>query len=118
MSDNTNKTDFSVVLLQHGKGLEHDRASQMLSDAVAAAKNLGKPATVTVQLRVEPMKNNPRVVQISAKAAAKIPQATTPPALFFTDDDNNLHRNDPLQRELWDTAAEPVDGKSAAAGRD
>lgn len=116
MSDNE-KQEFAAVLLQLGKGREHDKASELLTEAVAAVKELGKPAEMTIKLRIDPMKNNSRVVQITAKAAASIPKPPNPPTIFFADDEGGLHRNDPDQREMW-TSEQVADGKTAAAGRD
>lgn len=114
MPDNE-KQEFAAMLVQHGKGLVHDQASELLRKATAAVKDLGKPAEINIKVKITPVKNNTRVVQVDAKATAKIPEPITPPAIFFADDDGGLHRNDPTQRELWDDAS---DSKTAAAGRD
>ena len=45
-------------------------------------------------------------------------QPPTVTKIFFADDEGGLHRNDPNQRELWDSNDTAADGKSAAAGRD
>ena len=118
MSDNTNdqaKQEFAAILLQPGLALEHDRASKMLREATAAVKELGKAAEVNIKLRIEPVKNNNSVVQIAARATAKVPQPPTVAKIFFADDEGGLHRNDPTQREFEYGAN---DGKTASAGHD
>lgn len=115
MSDNNDKQEFAAILLQCEKGLVHDKASELMREAVAAVKDLGKAAEVTIKLTITPVKNNTRVVQIEAKPSAKIPEPPRSPSIFFADDNGGLHRNDPTQREF---DYEPADGKSAAAGRD
>lgn len=114
MSDN-NKQEFATILLQCEKGLVHDKASELMRDAVSAVKELGKTAKVNIELTITPVKNNTRVVQIEAKPTAKIPQPPRAPSIFYADDTGGLHRNDPEQRE-FDYA--PTDGRTAAAGRD
>lgn len=119
MPDNTDKQEFAAILLQPGLALEHDKASKLLREATAAVKELGKPAEVNIRLRIDPVKNNNSVVQIAARATAKVPQPATVAKIFFADDEGGLHRNDPNQRELWDRDnTDTTDGKSAAAGRD
>lgn len=118
MSDNENeqaKQEFAAILLQPGLALEHDRASKLLREATAAVKDLGKAAEVNIRLRIEPVKNNNSVVQIAARATAKVPQPPTVSKIFFADDEGGLHRNDPNQGSLYE---ETTDGKTAAAGRD
>ena len=118
MSDNNDKQEFAAILLQPGLALEHDKASKLLREATAAVKELGKPAEVNIRVRIEPVKNNSSVVQIAARATSKIPQPPTVTKIFYADDEGGLHRNDPNQRELWDTTTDATDGKSAADARD
>lgn len=115
MSD-SNATEFASVLIGHNKGRAHSAASKLLRDAVDAVKSTGRKATVTVTLEIKPMKNNFRVVQIGDKVNATIPEEKSD-SVWFTDEDGGLHRNDPdqLRMEYGET---PVDGKTAAAGRD
>src|SRR4051812_23077248 len=100
--NNTEKQqEFAAILLQPGLALEHDKASKLLREATAAVKELGKPAVVNIQLRIEPVKNNSSVVQIAAKASSKLPPQPTVAKIFYADDEGGLHRNDPTQRPLW-----------------
>lgn len=117
MSDNKTEPqqEFAATLLNISKGLAHDKASALLTQAVAAVKEQGKPAELTMKVKIEPVKNNSRVVQITARTDAKIPQAPIAATIFFADDQGGLHRNDPEQHEIDYSTA---DGKSAAAGRD
>lgn len=113
--DNIENQEFATILLQCEKGIVHDKASELMRTAVAAVKDLGKEAEVHIAMKITPVKNNPRVVQIVAKPTAKIPEPARPPSIFFADDNGGLHRNDPEQREF---DYQPSDNKSAAAGRD
>lgn len=110
------KNEFAAVLLQHRKGIIHDKASQLLRDAVEAVKLTGKKGEVTVKLTISPMKGNNAVVALDAQASASIPEEKQS-SIWFTDTEGRLHRNDPNQR-AFDYGSTAADSKSAAAGRD
>ncbi|MCG7592430.1 hypothetical protein [Mycobacterium sp. PSTR-4-N] len=121
MSDSMKKEEareFASVLIQHKNGLAHDEATEALKQAVIAAEQTGKAASVTVTLTVEPIAKIPGAYKIKDKVDAKIP--TEPrSSMWFSDTHGGLYKNDPNQRSLYDdTPAEASDGKSAAAGRD
>ena len=117
MSDNKNEPlEFAAVLVQHRKGLEHDKASATLREAVAAVQQTGKPAKVTVSLEVKPVSNVRNAVKMTVKVGESIPEEIES-SMWFTDNDGGLHRSDPTQRPLWEDPAS-ADGKSAAAGKD
>lgn len=107
--------EFATVLLQHRKGIEHDKATALLRQAVTAVKQTRKAAKVTVELAITPVANVPNAVKITTKVNDTIPEEIES-SMWFTDDDGGLHRTDPTQRSLWEETTEPVDGKSAAAG--
>lgn len=120
MSDNEKQKEgmeFASVLLRHRNGLEHDRATESLREAVAAVKQTGKPAKVSVTLAIKPVGNVPNAVKVTATVGETIPEDVES-SMWFTDDNGGLHRSDPTQRSLWDEPTTPSDGKSAAAGRD
>lgn len=119
MSDK-NKQEVGSLLVQHQKGIAHAKMSEELRDAVAAVKEHGKPAEVTIKIKIAPVKGNSRVLQTFVSSTANIPKPAPTPAIYFADDDGGLHRNDPEQREFDYPPAETpaVDGKTAAAGRD
>lgn len=105
--------EFASVLIGHAKGLAHDEATELLSKAVEAVKDTGKDATVSVELRISRVKKIPNAIHLEAKVTGKIPRELTT-SMWFADDHNGLHRNDPQQMSMWDEA----DGKTAAAGKD
>ncbi|BDY33189.1 hypothetical protein [Mycolicibacterium mageritense] len=120
MSDNEKKNEgleFASVLIQHRKGIEHDKATQKLRDAVAAVKKTGKPAKVTVEIGIKPVGNIPNAIKADVKVNDSIPEEKES-SMWFVDDNGGLHRNDPTQRPLWEDTTPAADGKSAAAGRD
>lgn len=106
--------EFASVLLQHAKGRAHDEATAKLKEAVEAVKLLGKPAKVTVELSIHPVKNNSSVVRIEDTVTAKVPEEPRS-SMWFPDDAGALHRNDPNQSEFDYTQ---TDNKTNAAGKD
>jgi hypothetical protein len=108
-------TEFASVLLNHAKGRAHDEASTKLREAVEAVQRTGKDASVTVKISVKPVANIPNAFKLTDKVTASIPEDPRT-SMWFADDDNTLHRNDPNQRSLYDDL--PADGKTAAAGHD
>ena len=73
-NDNAGQNEFAAVLMQHAKGRAHDKATELLAAAVEAVRDTGKSATVTVQLKINPVKNNETVVAIEDKVTASIPE--------------------------------------------
>lgn len=118
MSDKPNQQELATFLVQHQKGIAHDKVSQELRDAVAAVQEQGKAATVTLQVKIEPFKGNPDVLSTTITSAAKIPKPAPKPGIYYPDEDGGLHRNDPRQREFDYGPTQPADGKAAAAGKD
>lgn len=117
MPDNDNKQELATFLVQHQKGIAHDKVSQEFREAVAAVQEHGKAATVTLQLKIEPFKGNPDVLSTTITSTAKIPKPAPKPAVYYPDEEGGLHRNNPEQRE-FDYGPTATDGKTAAAGKD
>lgn len=95
-NDNAGQNEFAAVLMQHAKGRAHDKATELLAAAVEAVRDTGKSATVTVQLKINPVKNNETVVAIEDKVTASIPEEKRG-SMWFTD-----HRNDPTQYDMFE----------------
>jgi hypothetical protein len=119
MPDNTDEKktpqEFASVLITHAKGRAHDEASEKLRAAVEAVKQTGKSAKVTVELVIKPIDKIPNAFKIHDKVTATIPEDPRT-SMWFADENNGLHRNDPNQGSLFDSRTTPADGKSAAAG--
>lgn len=95
--------EFAAVLLKHAAGRAHDEASDQLRRAVEAVKATGKDATVKVEVKVKAVANIPNAVKLATNVTATIPKET-PTSMWFSDDDNRLHRNDPNQPALYGDA--------------
>ena len=71
-----------------------------LSKAVQAVRTTGKPAELTIKLKIRP--NDPEGDRVLISDSISLKTATPPrkDALFFTTADGALSRNDPNQTEL------------------
>jgi hypothetical protein len=78
--------------------------AEHIHEAIAAVKQFGKPAVISIDITVATMKDqhnlvNPPVV-ISGEVSSKLPKAPPPLTLFFVDDDGNPTRNQTREPEL------------------
>lgn len=89
----------ALFQLRSGKAL--DELSQQLADLVGAVRKTGKHGTITLQLKVAPATAG-EVRQIFVTDSIKFnpPQQPRPSTLFYPNEDNQLLRKDPNQREL------------------
>ena len=63
-----------------------------------------KPGSLTIKLTIKPEKGGGSQKTISCKLAAAKPEEDLPEAIFFSDEEGTLHRNDPDQREMFSDA--------------
>ena len=88
---------FADALREIDGGKSHDDLSIALRDLTAAVKETGRKGTLTYTVAIAPMKNNPDVLQVTDRVAAKIPEPDRKASIFFADRDGNLTRTDPNQ---------------------
>ena len=91
--------DFAAVLAQHNKGAALDEASKKLTEIIEAVRNTGKTGSITVKLTITRSNDNKRMLKIDDDVKAVVPKEKRR-SLWFPDDNNQLHRNDPTQHEL------------------
>lgn len=99
---------FTSFLREHGRGRTHDELGEGLHDLIGRVKDTGKSGSISLTIKVEPMKKDDRMVVVSDKIAIKLPEHDRPAGVWFTDHDGNLTRNDPDQMsfdELQDVSA-------------
>lgn len=106
------------VMREIRKGRIVDKASEMLADVVHAVDETGKAGSITIKLTVKPEKGGGSQKTISAKLTATKPEEDLPEAIFFSDTEGTLHRNDPDQREMFAEAerGDRLDQRPAARG--
>ena len=91
---------FAEFLQEHNRGNTHARLSEDLQTLVRAVVDTGKPGTVQLTIRVEPMKENADVLLVTDKVALKAPEAPRKGSIFFPDAAGNLNRDHPDQEQL------------------
>jgi len=88
---------FADFLLEHGKGRTHDELGEALHTLIASVKDTGKTGSISLTIKVEPMKKDDRMVVVSDKISINLPEHDRPAAAWFIGADGNLQRNDPHQ---------------------
>lgn len=92
-------TPFTQVLMQARKGQAHDVITEDLAKVVEAVRLTGKPGELSIKLKVAPEKGG-EALEFTFDTAVKLPKPSLPKALFYTNDENDLFRTDPNQREM------------------
>lgn len=88
------------VLRDIRKGRPVEEATMALADVVRAVDETGKEGSVTITLKVKPAKHGGPEKTLIAEVKAKKPIAEIAPAVFFSDEEGDLHRVDPRQEEM------------------
>ncbi len=101
--------------ISDGKALEE--LALAFHDAIAAVREFGKPASVTLAIKIDTLGADqhklvePPVI-FTHEVATKLPKAPPPATVFFVDADGNATRNQTKQQELALTiAAKTVEGE-------
>lgn len=98
MSVDTTVRPFADVLVEQRKGLLHAELSDYLNDLVARVRELGKPGSLTVVLKVSPAGED--VVSVKDEIRVSLPNPDRTASIFYVDSENNLSRRHPNQTEL------------------
>lgn len=88
------------ILRDIRKGRVIEEATTTMNDVVRAVDETGKEGSVTITIKIKPSKHGGPEKTILAEVKAKKPIAEIPPAVFFSDNDGDLHRIDPNQEEM------------------
>lgn len=96
------------ILRDIRKGRPVEEATNALADIVRAVDETGKAGSVTITLTVKPAKHGGPEKTLICEVKAKKPIAEIAPAIFFSDDDGDLHRVDPRQEEMELSEANPT----------
>lgn len=102
--------EFAAFLVQHLGGRSHEEISDELHKLLSAVNEHGKKGSLVITLTAEPPKGHidGAPVAISIDSVLKAPKASTPPSLYFVDDDGNASRNDPRQTAAFDVRDLPT----------
>lgn len=99
-SDNRVIRPFADFIREQRKGAAHDDLSVALNDLLSAVRAHNKGGSLTLTLKVEPLKDNPEVVTILDDIKVKAPQQKRKPSVFYVTDDGNPSREDPNQMKF------------------
>ena len=91
---------FAELLTLFDRGAVHTEASEQLHNLIGAVQSMGKEGSMTIAIKVAPMKGTRDQVVVAAQVSAKPPKGEPTAAVFFVDQAGNLTRNDPRQLEF------------------
>lgn len=93
---------FTQIFNQLRYGAAAQEANDHLIRAVAAVKALGRPATVTIKLTLNPPRRSSGVnyIEVVDDVSSKVPEAIKPNSIFFPTSDNGLSQMDERQHAL------------------
>lgn len=97
--DGTRTRPFADVLIDLNYGRVHTELSVDLQELIAAVIATEKSGALTLKLNISPADAKGMVV-ITDAIAVKMPELKRAASMFFVDDENNLTREDPRQREI------------------
>ena len=98
------------VLSRLRRGQVMDLLSVELNRVVNGVKDCqsGKGGTVTLILKVDPVKKQQNAVFIQATVKGKAPEDPPESDLMFYDDDGNLHTRNPNQQDIFENGPAAV----------
>jgi len=91
---------FNHVVGQLLNGHTQNELSEHLGDCVAAVRDTGKQATLTLKLTIKPVGRNTGQYEIRDQITHNKPQHDKGMTLLFGTPDDNLQRTDPNQMDL------------------
>lgn len=107
---------YTQVLADIRKGAPIEEATDLLAKVVRAVDETGKPGEVTVTLKIKPAKHGGPEKTIVAEVKGKTPVADIAPAVFFSDEEGDLHRSDPRQEDMKFSEARGRSGGEEGGG--
>lgn len=89
------------TLLQMNNGATVAEMAAALEKAVAAVRQTGKTAAITLTLKLSPAsKGITDVLTVESQVKTRLPEPDRGITIFYATDDNQLFRNDPKQPML------------------
>lgn len=90
---------FLHVLQHHEEGEILNQLAEAQRECRAAAEMTGKVASLTLVVKFKAAARGATAILI-APVKVKLPEVEPGASLWFADEEGNLHRNDPRQKEL------------------
>lgn len=94
------------VLREMRRGRIVDDATEALTEVVRAVDATNKAGSVTIKLTIKPSKDGGTEKTLTASVSHSVPRPDLPDAVFFSNADGDLVRDDPDQRSLFTEAGE------------
>lgn len=88
---------FADWLREQRRGQTHDELTDALHELIAAVNETQKAGTLTFQVKIAPFKKNGEVLEVTDVVKTSLPQPDREAAIYFTDRDGNLSRDNPHQ---------------------
>lgn len=92
---------FTDILREFRRGAIANKLTEEMAELVRSVDETGKPGSLTLTLTVKPEKGGGSQKTLGAKIKSSRPDEDLPEAIFFSDREGDLHRNDPDQRALF-----------------
>ncbi|GHG97371.1 hypothetical protein ACFORH_42750 [Amycolatopsis roodepoortensis] len=99
--DETETTDFAVMLAQLAKGKSNTQLSEELRAVVAGVAKTHKNGKLTVTIHVKPQPKVAGAVIVSAVSKATVPVFEQAAEILYATNDGDLVRDDPQQHRLY-----------------
>lgn len=101
---------FHQWLAGHVRGTFDDQLTFEMAELVRAVKVLDKKGTLTVTFTVAPAGSGGQTVFVAGEVKAKPPIAAPELAMFYTDENGRLHKEDPTAIRIPGVAYADADG--------
>jgi hypothetical protein len=95
--DEKEAATFAEMLAEMSHGEVDKLATKKLREIIQACKETGKKGSVTITLAIG---SDPRLCEIAASVKTTKPEPKVPGQTYYTDEDGNLHNEDPRQMKL------------------
>ncbi|WP_298699219.1 hypothetical protein [uncultured Brevundimonas sp.] len=100
------------VLREMRKGRIVEDATEALHEVVKAVDATNKAGSVTLKIKVKPSKDGGWEKTLSAAISTDVPRPDMPDAVFFSNADGDLVRDDPEQTRLFEDTERPARPKA------
>jgi hypothetical protein len=97
-------TPFTDILRQVRKGLLVEQLDEQMQKLIQAIDSTGKGGSLTLTVNIKPSKTGGWDKNFAFDIKAKLPARSAPEAVFFSNPDGDLSRDDPDQRPLFEDA--------------
>lgn len=91
---------FTQTLAEIRGGTIVDALTREFAALVREVNATGKGGKITLDLTIKPDQADPDMKEIEADIKVKMPRRKLPKALFFSDENGDLHRDNPRQKEM------------------